>query len=184
MNPARSLAPALVSGHVQHLWIYLLAPVLGALVGVIGCNYVTEGCQAGAGNSAATKKVLFVCIHNANRSQMAEAFARLEGRGTIEAYSAGSSPSGVVNPKAVEALRELGYDLSKHRSKSLAEVPDAEFDAVVTMGCGDSCAHVRAKRRLDWQIPDPKDMPLDEFRQVRDLIRAKVKELVAELQAD
>ena len=179
MNPARSLAPALVSGNVQHLWVYLLAPVLGGLLGVVGCNYVSE--SKGEGASTVKKKVLFVCVHNSNRSQMAEALARLEGGGNIEAYSAGSAPSGVVNPKAISALKELGYDLSKHTSKKLGDVPDIEYDAVVTMGCGDSCANVRAKQKLDWQIPDPKDLPPDEFRQIRDLIRGKVKELVGSL---
>lgn len=106
---------------------------------------------------------------------MAEAFARLHGGNAIEAYSAGSRPSGQVNPKAVEAMRELGYDLSKHGSKSLAEIPDIEYDLVATMGCGDACPYVLAKRREDWSIPDPKDLPPEEFRAVRDLIGSKVR---------
>lgn len=129
------------------------------------------------------KRVLFVCVENANRSQMAEAFARIHGGAAVEAYSAGSRPSGVINPKAVEAMRELGYDLSRHPSKSLAEIPDVEYDFVATMGCGDSCPHVRARRREDWAIPDPKHLPPDEFRAVRDLIEAKVKAMLAELGA-
>jgi len=120
-------------------------------------------------------KAVFVCIENANRSQMAEAFARIAG---IEAYSAGSRPSGKVNPKAIEAMRELGYDLTTHRSKSIDDLPDVQFDVVVTMGCGDECPMVKATRREDWQIPDPKEQPPDEFRKVRDLIGSKVKELV------
>jgi protein-tyrosine-phosphatase len=106
---------------------------------------------------------------------MAEAFARMNG---IEAYSAGSRPSGKVNPKAIEAMRELGYDLTQHHSKSLEDLPDVSFDIAVTMGCGDECPNLRAARREDWNIPDPKDMPPDEFRKVRDLIGAKVKELL------
>jgi protein-tyrosine-phosphatase len=126
-------------------------------------------------------RVVFVCVENSNRSQMAEAFARLHGGGRVEAYSAGSRPSGRINPKAVEALREVGCDLTPHHSKSLAEIPDTEYDVAVTMGCGDECPLLRAKRREDWAIPDPKAMPPDEFRAVRDLIERKVKELLARL---
>jgi len=120
------------------------------------------------------KAVLFVCVENSNRSQMAEAFARIHGGDVVEAYSAGSRPSGRVNPKAIESMRELGCDLSKHGSKSLAEIPDVEYDLVATMGCGDACPLVRAKVREDWQIPDPKNMEPAEFRAVRDLIESKV----------
>ena len=130
------------------------------------------------------KRVLFVCVENSNSSQMAEAFARLEGGGAVEAYSAGSRPSGVVNPRAVEFMREVGCDLSIQTSKGLGDIPDGEYDAVVTMGCGDACPLVPAKRRLDWSIPDPKNLPPDEFRAVRDEIRAKVRELLATLQRD
>src|SRR5438067_7401758 len=114
------------------------------------------------------KAVLFVCVEHSNRSQMAEAFARIHGGDTVEAYSAGSRPSGVVNPKAIEAMRELGYDLSQHGSKSLSDIPDVDFDFVATMGCGDECPFVRAKRREDWTIPDPKNLLPEEFRHVRD----------------
>ena len=127
------------------------------------------------------KRVLFVCVENANRSQMAEAFARILGGKSVEAYSAGSHPSGKVNPKAVEAMRELGYDLSVHGSKSLDELPDVAFDFVATMGCGDACPMVRAKQRADWSIPDPKHLPSDEFRVVRDLIQDKVRVTLDEL---
>jgi arsenate reductase len=127
------------------------------------------------------KRVLFVCVENSNRSQMAEAFARLLGASSVEAYSAGSRPSGKVNPKAIEAMRELGYDLSAHGSKSLDEVTDVEFDLVATMGCGDACPLVRARQRADWAIPDPKNLPADEFRVVRDLIRDKVQATLKEM---
>jgi protein-tyrosine-phosphatase len=126
------------------------------------------------------KKVLFVCVENSCRSQMAEAFARIHGGENVEAYSAGSRPSGVVNPKAIESMKEIGYDLSKHSSKSLDDLPDAKWDFVATMGCGDECPYVRAERREDWQIPDPKNMGPDEFREVRDMIDGKVKELFVE----
>jgi arsenate reductase len=128
-------------------------------------------------------RLLFVCVENSNRSQMAEAFARMLGGPAVEAYSAGSRPSGQVNPLAVTALRELGYDLGSHRSKALTEIPVVEFDAVVTMGCGDACPNVPAKRREAWQIPDPRHMPPEEFRRVRDLIRGKVADLLAGLGA-
>lgn len=127
------------------------------------------------------KRVLFVCVENSNRSQMAEAFARITGGKSVEAYSAGSRPSGKVNPKAIEAMRELGYDLSVHRSKSLDELPDLAFDFVATMGCGDACPMVRARQRADWSIPDPKHLPADEFRVVRDLIQDKVRTTLDEL---
>jgi arsenate reductase len=125
----------------------------------------------------AVKRLLFVCVENSNRSQMAEAFARIHGGAKVEAYSAGSRPSGRINPKAIEAMREVGYDLSKHQSKSLSEVHDIEYDFVATMGCGDECPFVRAKQREDWNIPDPKDMPPEEFRAVRDQIEARVRDL-------
>jgi arsenate reductase len=121
------------------------------------------------------KRLLFVCVENSNRSQMAEAFARIHGGEQVEAYSAGSRPSGIVNPKAIASMAEIGYDLSKHASKSLDEIPEVEYDFVATMGCGDACPFVRAKRRDDWQIPDPKHLDPDEFRKIRDLIEAQVK---------
>ncbi len=128
--------------------------------------------------ASSRKRILFVCIENSNRSQMAEAFARIYGGGRVDAYSAGSRPSGQVNPKAIDAMKELGYDLSCHSSKALSEIPDIEFDFVATMGCGDDCPIVRMKEREDWDIPDPKDMGPDEFRAVRALIESKVKNLI------
>ena len=112
---------------------------------------------------------------------MAEAFARILSGNAVEAYSAGSRPSGMVNPKAIEAMRELEYDLSTHGSKSLDELPEAEFDFLATMGCGDACPMVRARQRADWSIPDSKYLPPDEFRVVRDLIRNKVQATLDEL---
>lgn len=126
------------------------------------------------------KRVLFVCVENANRSQMAEAFARIHGGDGVEAHSAGSRPSGRINPKAIRFMAELGYDLAGHASKSLADI-DGAFDAVVTMGCGDSCPWVPAQRREDWALPDPRDMDDDGYRAVRDEISARVKALLASL---
>jgi protein-tyrosine-phosphatase len=125
------------------------------------------------------KRYLFVCVENSNRSQMAEAFARIHGGPNIEAMSAGSKPSGRINPKAVEAMRAVGYDLTRHRSISLDELPEVEFDVVVTLGCGDACPNLRAAHREDWQIPDPARLPEAEFRVVRDLIESKVRTLLA-----
>jgi len=125
-------------------------------------------------------RVLFVCVENACRSQLAEAFARRLG---LEAYSAGSRPSGRVNPRAIAAMAELGYDLSDHLSKGLDELPDVPFDAAVTMGCGDACPHVDAARRHDWDVPDPKHMDVEPFREVRDLVGRRVTALAEELRA-
>ena len=128
--------------------------------------------------SDARKRVLFVCVENSNRSQMAEAFARIHGGDAIEAYSAGSRPSGVVNPKAIDSMKEKGYDLARHGSKSLDDIPAGDYAVAVTMGCGDACP---ARRREDWAIPDPKTLPPEEFREIRDLIERKVVELLKTL---
>jgi arsenate reductase (thioredoxin) len=124
------------------------------------------------------KRILFVCVENSNRSQMAEAFARIHGRDKVEAYSAGSRPSGIINPKAIEAMKQKGYDLAQHGSKSLDEIPSGEYEVAVSMGCGDACPMVRANRREEWDIPDPRTLPPDEFQSVRDLIERKVIELL------
>ncbi|HEY6953837.1 MAG TPA: arsenate reductase ArsC [Flavisolibacter sp.] len=128
------------------------------------------------------KKILFVCVENSNRSQMSEAFAKIHGGQEIEAFSAGSRPSGKVNPKAIASMKELGYNLAAHHSKSLDEVKQfAPFDAVVTMGCGDACPWMPAKQFIDWQIPDPKEMNQEDFRQVRNIIEGNVKQLLQQL---
>lgn len=123
---------------------------------------------------------LFLCVNNSNRSQMAEAFARIHGGGRIEAHSAGSEPGGAVNPRAIQLMKELGHDLSTHVPKRIEEFADREIDVAVTMGCGEACPFVRARRREEWQIPDPMNMSDDQYREVRDLIESKVKELLGE----
>ena len=128
------------------------------------------------------KTILFVCVENSNRSQMAEAFARMLGGAKVEAFSAGSRPSGRINPKAIDAMKELGYDLTSHTSKGLDAFNDQPVDVAVTMGCGDECPRVRAARREEWQIPDPREMSEDQFREVRDLIARKVGELLKSLE--
>ncbi|MCC7424711.1 MAG: arsenate reductase ArsC [Planctomycetaceae bacterium] len=127
------------------------------------------------------KRILFVCVENSNRSQMAEAFARIHGQGKVEAHSAGSRPSGRVNPKAIASMAELGYDLSTHQAIGLDQFNGTEIDVAVTMGCGDACPLVRASRREEWNIPDPREMAPDEFRKVRDLIESKVRDLLSTL---
>lgn len=128
-----------------------------------------------------SKRVLFVCVENSNRSQMAEGFARAVGGGAVEAFSAGSRPSGVINPKAIRFMDELGIDLRTHASKSLDAIAGMEFDAVVTMGCGDNCPWVPARRREDWALPDPRDLGDEGYRAVRDEIGTRVRNLLASL---
>jgi protein-tyrosine-phosphatase len=133
---------------------------------------------------SAPLRLLFVCVENSCRSQMAEAFARHLGGARVQALSAGSRPSGVVNPKAVASMREAGLDLSTHASKSLAQAAPPggpPFDAVVTMGCGDACPWVPARRRVDWQVPDPKSMEPADFARVRDQLGRQVQALLDEL---
>lgn len=128
------------------------------------------------------KKLLFVCIENSNRSQMAQAFAKIYGKEKIEVYSAGSKPSGIVNPKAIQAMAEVGYNLSHHKSKSLKEVEAlAPFDVVITMGCGDACPWIPTKQFIDWQITDPRNLDKEKFNLVRDEIALKVKTLIDEI---
>jgi sterol desaturase/sphingolipid hydroxylase (fatty acid hydroxylase superfamily)/protein-tyrosine-phosphatase len=128
-------------------------------------------------------RVLFVCNENCNRSQMAEAFARIYGADWLEAYSAGYNPAETVHPKAIAAMRELGYDLQQHFTKGLSELPDVEFDVAVTL-CEDCCLSVKAKQRENWNMPVPKCMQPEQFRAVRDQIGKKVKELLVGLKKD
>ena len=126
-------------------------------------------------------RLLFVCVENSNRSQMAEAFARMHGGAEVNAYSAGSRPSGTVNPRAIAAMAEKGYDLSTHGSKSLDDIPTGDYEYVVTMGCGDACPWIPARHREDWELPDPKHMAPEEFLTVRDEIERRVISLLARL---
>lgn len=124
-------------------------------------------------------RIVFLCVENANRSQLAEAFARMYATPAVEVYSAGSRPAGRINPRAIEAMRELGYDMSLHRSKGLDALPPGEFDLAISL-CGDECPTLPARRRIAWQIPDPKDLGPEDYRQVRDLIGRLVRALLAE----
>jgi len=126
-------------------------------------------------------RVLFVCVENSNRSQMAEAFARAHGGVRVDAHSAGSRPSGQINPRAIAFMAERGIDLTMQHSKSLDEIGAEPFDAVVTMGCGDACPWIAADRHEDWALPDPKLLDDTGFRCVRDEIEQRVVTLLGEL---
>ena len=127
------------------------------------------------------KQVLFVCVENCNRSQMAEAFARMYGSGLVEAWSAGCRPAECVHPKAISAMQELGYDLRKHFPKGFSDLPDIDFDVAVTMGCEGQRLVFKAEHREDWDIPCPKAMSAEQFRVVRDRIGENVSALIARL---
>ncbi|MEO5910065.1 MAG: arsenate reductase ArsC [Pelobium sp.] len=127
------------------------------------------------------KNILFVCIENSNRSQMAQAFATIYGADKVKAYSSGSKPSGKINPKAIMAMKELGYDLSSHDSKSLDEIPKIEYEYAITMGCGDECPLVNAKNREDWQLPDPRHLEGEAFNYIRNEIKERVLELLSKI---
>jgi arsenate reductase (thioredoxin) len=126
-------------------------------------------------------RVLFVCIHNAGRSQMSQALLELVADGRHEARSAGSEPANRVHPEVVEVMRELDVDVSG-RAPHRLDRTDAEWaDVVVTMGCGDACPYVPGKRYVDWDLRDPKGLPVEEVRFLRDDIRRRIEELVVEL---
>ena len=125
-----------------------------------------------------TPSLLFVCIENSNRSQMAEGFARTLGRGRVAAFSAGSRPSGQIHPRAIQLMKEKDIDLTVQRSKGLDELPDVKWDWIVTMGCGDACPSLPAVHRLDWELQDPKHLPDDGFRAIRDRIEQLISALL------
>ena len=127
------------------------------------------------------KKVLFACIENSCRSQIAEGFANIHGTNVLMPFSAGSKASGEVNNKAVSVMEEIGYDLTKHKSKGLDEFIDLKFDYLITLGCNDKCPNIETKLRKEWDIPDPKNMNLEDFFKVRDLIEKKVLSLIDEI---
>jgi len=126
-------------------------------------------------------KIVFVCVENARRSQMAEGFANALGQAKLEVYSAGSSPSSQIDSSVIEVMKEKGIDLSGKRPKGLNDLPPIEMDYLITMGCEETCPAVLAKQVIEWQIPDPKGKPIEVFRQVRDLIEQKVKTILEEI---
>jgi protein-tyrosine-phosphatase len=128
-------------------------------------------------------EVLFVCVHNAGRSQMAAALLDEAGKGRIDVRSAGSAPADELNPRVVEAMAEVGLDISREFPKPLTDDAVKAADVVVTMGCGDECPFYPGKRYEDWDLDDPAELELDGVRRVRDEIRGRVERLVAELAA-
>jgi len=124
------------------------------------------------------KNILFVCVENSCRSQIAEAFARLHGSDKINAFSAGSKPSSRVNPKAIEVLKEKNIDISNAESKGFNDLREENFDYVISMGCKDVCPFIPADQHIEWQIQDPKDHEIDFSRQIRDTIEEHVSEFI------
>ncbi len=128
--------------------------------------------------------VLFVCVHNAGRSQMAAGFLEHLARGAVEVLSAGSEPADSVNPAAVEAMSEVGIDIAREKPKLLRDSAVREAEVVITMGCGDACPIYPGKRYEDWDLPDPADRPLDQVRLIRDQIEARVRSLLQTLSGE
>ena len=126
------------------------------------------------------KKIVFICVENARRSQMAEGFANTFGQGKLEVYSAGSRPTLKIDPMVIEVMKEKGIDLSDSQPKSLNDLPLVEMDYLITMGCEETCPAVLAKKIIAWEIPDPKGKSIDVFREVRDLIENRVRVLLRE----
>ncbi|RKT82183.1 Protein-tyrosine-phosphatase [Saccharopolyspora antimicrobica] len=126
-------------------------------------------------------EALFVCVHNAGRSQMAAALLHHHAQGRVTVRSAGSAPAGAINPAVIEVMSELGIDLSREFPKKLTTDAVEEADVVITMGCGDACPVFLGKRYLDWELTDPAGKPIDEVRPIRDDIDRRVRALLAEL---
>ena len=126
-------------------------------------------------------EVLFLCVHNAGRSQMAAAFARQMGDGRIVVHSAGSAPGEALNPAVVEAMAEVGLDISDERPRAITDEVAQRADVIVTMGCGDACPYYPGVRYDDWDLTDPAGQEIAVVREIRDDIRARVQRLVEEL---
>lgn len=131
-----------------------------------------------------TATVLFVCLHNAGRSQMSQALFEHTAAGRHHALSAGTTPAEHIHPEVVEVMSEFGIDLSGRRPQLLTRELAEQADVVVTMGCGDTCPYIPGKRYIDWDLPDPKGQPLQQIRATRDDIQQKVTALAAELDAE
>jgi protein-tyrosine-phosphatase len=124
------------------------------------------------------KRVLFLCVENSARSQMAEGFTRALAGGSFDVYSAGSRPSGLVNPKAIKVMQEAGIDISSQRSKGFEDLPASCFDYVITLGCKDVCPYLPASRHIEWKIADPGGRGIAFFRKIRDNIKREVKDFI------
>jgi protein-tyrosine-phosphatase len=121
------------------------------------------------------KRIVFICVENARRSQIAEGFAEALGKGGVKVYSAGSSPSSQIDPLVIEVMKEKGIDLAGKRPKGLNDLPPVEMDYLVTMGCEETCPAIPTKKIIEWEIPDPKGKPIELYREIRDTIEHKVK---------
>ena len=132
----------------------------------------------------ARPEVLFVCVHNAGRSQMAAGLLNHRAEGKVRVRSAGSDPAETINPAVVEAMAELGIDLSEEVPKPITDEAVSAADAVITMGCGDACPVYPGKRYVDWDLPDPAGQDLETVRAIRDELDTRVQALLAELLAD
>ncbi len=128
------------------------------------------------------KKVAFVCIHNSCRSQMAEGYGRTLGEGIFDAYSAGTEDYPEVKPLAVQVMEEDGVDMSTHRPKLLSDIPE-DIDILITMGCGVECPYVPCSHREDWGLEDPSGGPIEGFRDTRDIVKGKVKNLIQRIES-
>jgi arsenate reductase len=127
------------------------------------------------------KKIVFVCVENARRSQMAEGFAEVIGKGKLEVYSAGSHPASEIDPLVIEVMTEKGIDLSGKEPKGLNDLPPVEMDYLITMGCEETCPAIPSKNIIEWNVPDPKGKLIGVFRDVRNIIEGKVKSLLEEI---
>ena len=127
------------------------------------------------------KKILFVCVENSCRSQMAEGIAKHLGKGILEVYSAGSKPKGEVDPNAVKVMEEINIDISSYKSKGFNEVPIRNFDYVITLGCKDICPFFPAEKHIEWHIDDPKGKDIDSFRKTRDTLKYKIEQLIRDV---
>jgi protein-tyrosine-phosphatase len=144
-------------------------------------EFLTRDTKAEGVPVSETPDVLFVCVHNAGRSQMAAALLNHHAKGAVRVRSAGSAPAESINPAVVEAMNDVGIDLSREVPKVLTDEAVAASDVVITMGCGDACPYFPGKRYLDWELPDPAGKSLDEIRPIRDDIDARVRTLLSEL---
>lgn len=126
-------------------------------------------------------KIVFICVENARRSQMAQGFAEAFVQGKVEVYSAGSRPASKIDPLVIEVMKEKGIDLSSKRPKSLNDLPSIEMDYMVTMGCEETCPAVLSKKIVEWDIPDPKGKSIEFYREIRDLVEDKVKAFIEEI---
>ena len=183
MNPARSLGPALAAGEWTDFWIYIVGPMVGAALGGFAYQYVRGEAPSPTERMEENRmaRVLFVCLHNAGRSQMSRALFESAANGRHEADSAGTTPGDRVHPEVAEAMREIGIDIADQIPKKLTQELAEWADVIVTMGCGDSCPYIPGKSYIDWDLEDPKGQPIEKVRVTRDEIARRIDDLVVQL---